>query len=395
MIAAAPFGSARSLAMLAMSAALLLPASVASARSTDPVSPPPDPLVTECEVDRDAQSCAAMAIKHYEGRDVELSHEKSREFSAKACDFGEMMGCNLLGALLEDGLGGPKDTNGAADLYRKACANGYEGACYNVGTILYGNSARSAADLAEARQMFAIGCEAGIPDSCNDQGVMLKLGEGGEQDLSAARSLYARACEAGLADGCANSGYMLLVGEGGPKEPAAAAPLLETACRSGSMFACDNLGIVLLNGLAGERLPQEARRLFRLACDGGQGNACLNLAGMLYNGVGGQADLVEARAIFAKGCEIGSLDSCKLLAQMAFDGKGGASYKSMARQIYSQLCLKFDVADSCVVSGVMAENGAGGPRDSGAALRAFERGCNLGDRDACLFRDARQAEHPE
>jgi len=381
-------------AILAMCVALLCLNSAAIARTAE-AGPPPDPLVAECEIEKDAKSCAAMAIKHYEGRDVEQSHERARAFSAKACDFGEMMGCNLLGALMEDGLGGTKDMKGAADLYRKACANGYDGACYNVGTILYGNPARSPADMAEARRMFAMGCEAGIPDSCNDQGVMLKLGEGGEQDLPMARSLYARACEAGLADGCANSGYMLLAGEGGPKQPDAAAPLLETACRSGSMFACDNLGIVLLNGLAGERQPQEAQRLFRLACDGGQGNACLNLAGMLYNGVVGQADLVEARASFATGCENGSLDSCKLLAQMAFDGEGGASDKAMARQIYSELCEKFDVADTCVVFGVIAENGAGGPRDSVAALRAFERGCNLGDRDACLFREARQKQQSE
>lgn len=364
---------------------------VALANEPDTSQLAESPLVRECEIEKDAQSCMAMAIRAYEGKDTPQSNELARLFAAKACEGEVMSGCSFLGAFLQDGLGGPKDVKGAAALYRRACYNDYKGACYNLGQLLYNNRSDDPEDLAEARKMFAMGCEAGFADSCNNQAVMLKFGEGGESDLVTARALFSQACEAKRVNACANSGYMMLIGEGGPKQVEMASQHLQAACDLGSMTGCDNLGIVLLNGLAGDKDVIGAKGLFTKACDGGEANACLNLGGMLYNGVAADADPSAARGRFFAGCERGSLEACGFLAKMAFDGEGGDTDRGLARQIYADLCHKFDVTEACLLFSVIVDNGQGGPQDPPASMRALEKGCELGDKNACLFRDHRKA----
>lgn len=175
-------------------------------------------LTSSCEEDRDAESCMAMAIRTYEGRSVTKDHVLSRRFSAMACEAGKLVGCNLLAALLQDGAGGPQDLEGAAYHFRRACDGGYNGACFNLGQLRYNHHAGEPDHLREARTMFAKGCDGGFAKSCNNQAVMLKRGEGGNQDLAAARALFERACKAGEVNSCANLGVMLLSEEGGPRE---------------------------------------------------------------------------------------------------------------------------------------------------------------------------------
>ncbi|MEL7738529.1 tetratricopeptide repeat protein [Citromicrobium bathyomarinum] len=199
----------------------------------------PEALTADCDTRRDADSCMAMAMKSYEGRGVAMDHRLSRRFSAKACALGQVLGCNMLAALLEDGAGGPNDLEGAARNYRRACDQGYDGACFNLGQLRYNNYAGNPAHLVEARAMFARGCEAGFAQSCNNSAVMLKFGEGGPADLPAARALFEQACAAREANACGNLGAMLLLGEGGPADRKRAVPLLSSACKSGVDFACD------------------------------------------------------------------------------------------------------------------------------------------------------------
>ncbi len=221
-----------------------LAAAIASAAPPDNADPveadlSPEALTAECDTQRNADSCMAMAIRTYEGRGVAMDHQLSRRFSAKACALGQVMGCNMLAALLEDGSGGPNDLEGAARNYRYACDQGYDGACFNLGQLRYNNYAGDPAHLVEARAMFARGCEAGFAQSCNNSAVMLKFGEGGQADLPAARALFEQACVAREANACGNLGSMLLLGEGGPADRERAMPLLSSACQSGVVFACD------------------------------------------------------------------------------------------------------------------------------------------------------------
>ena len=195
-------------------------------------------LTSSCEEDRDADSCMAMAIRTYEGRSVTMDHVLSRRFSAMACDAGKFVGCNLLAALLQDGAGGAQDLEGAAHHFRRACDGGYNGACFNLGQLRYNHTSGEPDHLREARTMFAKGCDGGFAKSCNNQAVMLKRGEGGDQDLAAARTLFERACEAGEVNSCANFGVMLLTEEGGPRDIERAVLLLGSACEKGSSLAC-------------------------------------------------------------------------------------------------------------------------------------------------------------
>lgn len=84
--------------------------------------------------------------------------------------------------------------------------------------------------------------------------------------------------------------------------------------------------------------------------------------------------------------------ACGFLAQMAFDGEGGEQDRPLARRMYTSLCETSGMADACLLLAVIAENGAGGPRDLDAAYRALGRGCELGNRNACLLLEQRARE---
>ncbi|QSB44721.1 sel1 repeat family protein [Tsuneonella flava] len=381
----------RFLAPVALIALGLAPLPVQATEPAADPAPVADP-VTGCEADRNGRACLDQAIRLYHGKDIAQDYTASRRFAAKACALEEMLGCNYLGALLEDGLGGPVDVPGAVRNYRRACDGGYSGACHNLGQTLYENAAKGAPELADARASFVKGCEASIPDSCNNYAVMMKLGEGGPQDLVGAVSMFEAVCEAGKnVDACANQGYMLMVGEGVAKDPARAAKLLSTACEQGSTFACDHYGLILLNGLAGDRDPSRAKALFAAACKGGEANACYNLGEVLIEDLAGGSDLPAARAAYSTSCDGGIVSACSKLAQMTFDGQGGPKDRTAARQMYADLCSGGD-AKSCMTFNVLAELGEGGPRDREASNRALEKGCSLGHEIACSALKIRQSE---
>src|SRR4051812_12546213 len=53
----------------------------------------------------------------------------------KACDGGQMLGCNNLGVFYEHGTGVGQDAAKAAALYQKACDGGEMRGCNNLGFL--------------------------------------------------------------------------------------------------------------------------------------------------------------------------------------------------------------------------------------------------------------------
>jgi hypothetical protein len=57
----------------------------------------------------------------------------ARVYFEKACNGGDMQGCNNLGRFYENGLGGvERDASYARTLYKQACDAGYSEACTNL-----------------------------------------------------------------------------------------------------------------------------------------------------------------------------------------------------------------------------------------------------------------------
>ena len=63
------------------------------------------------------------------GRGAPSDNALARLLFQKACDNGNMAGCNNLGTLFNKGLGVAQDPAQARLFYGKACEGGIEGAC--------------------------------------------------------------------------------------------------------------------------------------------------------------------------------------------------------------------------------------------------------------------------
>lgn len=115
--------------ILALTLAALLLAPAHARDHTDLDEKSAEKLLQECEKDQ-LDSCVTLALWL---RDVMEAPASAYEPLKKACDGGNMKGCNVLGNLYLDpysGLG--MDQKQAKALYEKACSGGYANACTNL-----------------------------------------------------------------------------------------------------------------------------------------------------------------------------------------------------------------------------------------------------------------------
>ncbi len=115
--------------VLALTLAALLLAPAHARDHTDLDEKGAEKLLQECQKDQ-LDSCVTLALWL---RDVMEAPASAYEPLKKACDGGNMKGCNVLGNLYLDpysGLG--MDQKQAKALYEKACTGGYANACTNL-----------------------------------------------------------------------------------------------------------------------------------------------------------------------------------------------------------------------------------------------------------------------
>jgi TPR repeat protein len=72
-----------------------------------------------------------------------------------------MAGCNYLGYLLSQGLGGATDTITAQVIFTKACDGGNVSSCASLGSLF-----ENAGDMANARKYFQIACDRHSAQGC-------------------------------------------------------------------------------------------------------------------------------------------------------------------------------------------------------------------------------------
>ena len=108
---------------------LALVATAFSVQAEDYSEKQHDKLIRECNRNN-LESCVTAAIWT---RDYLEAPANAYPFLKKACDGGNMRGCNVLGNLYlnpSSGLG--MDYATAVKLYERACKGGYENACTNL-----------------------------------------------------------------------------------------------------------------------------------------------------------------------------------------------------------------------------------------------------------------------
>ena len=122
--------------------------------------------------DNDYEACTDLAIDYDYGEDgVAQDMNKAAQFYKKGCDGGDLLGCNNLGILYEDGDGVKKDASKSAQLYKIACDGDYALGCYNLG-ILYDDGTGVEQDKSKAIDLYKEACEGGEALGCNNLGVM-------------------------------------------------------------------------------------------------------------------------------------------------------------------------------------------------------------------------------
>jgi TPR repeat protein len=79
--------------------------------------------------------CTRLGMTYDFGNDTD--YNKATNLYEKACDGGDMWGCNNLAGSYESGRGEPKSHDQALALYQKACKGGFEWACHNLSNLQY------------------------------------------------------------------------------------------------------------------------------------------------------------------------------------------------------------------------------------------------------------------
>lgn len=86
---------------------------------------------------------------------------QARSFFSQACDKGNLDGCNYLGYLLSQGLGGAPDVTSARGIFTKACDGGNVSSCVSLGSLF-----QNAGDATNARKYFQMACSRGSAQAC-------------------------------------------------------------------------------------------------------------------------------------------------------------------------------------------------------------------------------------
>lgn len=241
---------------------------------------------------------------------VSATPQITRPFRAEARDYGlKMLGrsCNLddfeacadlATAVLNGDDGVPGDAAAAAALRRRDCLRGGERSCRDLAAGLAGSGDEAA--RAEAAQLLAGQCRKGDAQACSDALPLL------EADSPLAREIAALGCDAGSAAACGRWGDILFASASGPPETRQAAlarfdractldetrcllpeqirirPMLAEGCAAGGQDDCIALARIY-TGSPGSPLhsPFEGATLLGRACEAGAVAACGEAAGVL------------------------------------------------------------------------------------------------------------------
>lgn len=156
--------------------------------------------------------------------------------------------CHHLGYLHERGIGVPKNALGAASLYDKACAAGYESSCLAQALLSWRGTGNTPRDAKLAVSRFQSLCD-------NDH---------------TAKNVRTEAC--------VHLGYAEFTGSGIPQNHSSAKARFAAYCNQGDQQACAYLGHYLVTTRGTEHDRKQGEGLLRSACDSANGRGCFFLA---------------------------------------------------------------------------------------------------------------------
>ena len=339
-------------------------------------------------------------IEYYEKPDSMSNMEYS-------CILGNEINCYNIGLCYLYGNNGCVQSNTKAKKYlNKACSLGYQDAC--ISSSNYKNNVQGASLNKYDKQELEIQC----------------ISEAKNSNFDSAGASCKKACEENISSSCTILGWLYDMGNGVTKSNYFAKLTYEKACRLNDGIGCSYLAMFLMNGNDGEPNYNSIYTYSMKACDQNIAKGC-GILGFLYEqGKGVSTDYYMARTYLKKACDLNDGDGCNLLGFLYAKGKGVTKNKSTARNYFEKSCdlnnglgcnnlaLAYmhlegknvqqnyynayryfekactqNISTSCGALGILFLEGKGVNKSESAAIAYFNKACNLGDKEACQFRD--------
>ncbi|NUP04838.1 MAG: sel1 repeat family protein [Polyangiaceae bacterium] len=143
----------------------------------------------------DAQACVENSLRRNPNPEAAEQVVAELELGCRAHDAGA---CSALGVVKEMGVAGPKSFTAARNLYSRACKDGNQRGCVNLGRLALDPS--NGADMASARSLFTAACDAGEPSGCGELARMMAKDPSASPELVS--STLSKGCSGGDALSC-------------------------------------------------------------------------------------------------------------------------------------------------------------------------------------------------
>jgi len=291
--------------------------------------------------------------------DPEGGDEEASRLLEKACDLGDLIGCDKFARTLRENGPDASDIARSDAILERTCAAGGDEACLSLSAHLMKSERPEdydrAADMLDrmcrqsvlaacqtmanrtkmkpepdellASQYEHFACYLGSPAECLDVGDRAYWGTAVAQDRDLALTYFDKACQL-------DSGYCDV------PEILRAMPRLRSACTPDDPQACAELGRALANALSPEYDREAALQLLESSCRAGAGNACFAATRLVSRDDPTRSQRVGA--LLERGCEADDPDACFNLARALEQGETetGAETANIERAValYSRLC---------------------------------------------------------
>lgn len=296
------------------------------------------------------------------------------EASAQAGQRGAMV---LLGGMLVEGLGVPKDIARGLALSVRAADAGEVQAMLNLGTMF--EAGRFVPKNLQASAMwYRRASEAGSPEGMAQYGEVLEYGLGAPKNIPAAISLYRRAAEAGDRSAMENLAYALSNGVGIARDPVQSLHWYKRAAELGSDMAMNNIGIAYASGVGVQKDQAEAARWYLAGANAGSAYAKENAAMYLYNGWSIAKDIPLAARFWREAGEQGRADGAFNYAACLFFGHGVAQDRPQAVVWYKKAIALGHVKAMSDLGGIYLR-GDGVPPNPAEAFRLYYKAAHSDD----------------
>lgn len=289
--------------------------------------------------------------------------EEPRHLLEKACDLGDLTGCDRFANTLRENGPDPSDIARSDAIFERACAAGGADACLSLSALLL-ESARPE-DHDRATDMLGTMCRKAVLAACQTMANRSKYKPEPDEWLASQYEHFA--CYLGSAPECLDLGKRVYAGTAVAAERGLALPYYDKACQIDSAYcdvpemlramprlrsactpddpqACAELGRALSNALSPEYDREAALQLLESSCRAGAGDACFTATSIISWNDPARSERIGE--LLERGCQADDPAACFSLARSL--ERGGAEMAEIERAValFSRLC-DAEFPDAC------------------------------------------------